>query len=412
MSKNEHVVVGGGIIGLCIAVALANKGVEVILIDPESGTAASWGNAGHIATEQIAPLASIATLRQVPRRYYGFGGAMDLPPSAWKTWAPFAGRFLRASGRQNFARGQDALRGLMAEALPAWRRLAAALKAEDVLREDGHLVLWEHAATAAAGARAWQSADIGSASVQPAAREDLDRLEALLGHRPPGALRFAGSAQIADLDRLRGRLKSAAMEAGVTFLSGTARLERSGRTVSATVEGRAVAPGARIVVACGIGSREIMGEAGHRAPLIAERGYHVRAQSGGWPSDLPPVVFEDRSMIVTGFEDSVQAASFVEFNSPDAPADARKWDRLERHVSALNLPMSPPFRRWMGARPTLPDYLPAIGVSSRVDGLAYAFGHQHLGLTLGPITAELIADALAGAPETVPLAPFDIDRFH
>src|SRR3546814_8121274 len=65
-------------------------------------------------------------------------------------------------------------------------------------------------------------------------------------------------------------------------------------------------------------------------------------------------------MIVTRFADTVQAASFVEFHSPGAPPDPRKWDRLERHVRELGLPFNPPFTRWMGARPTLPDYLPAI----------------------------------------------------
>src|SRR3546814_961170 len=83
-------------------------------------------------------------------------------------------------------------------------------------------------------------------------------------------------------------------------------------------------------------------------------------------------------MIVTRFADTVQAASFVEFHSPGAPPDPRKWDRLERHVRELGLPFNPPFTRWMGARPTLPDYLPAIGRSRRVGNLVYAFGHQHL----------------------------------
>src|SRR3546814_14181331 len=83
-------------------------------------------------------------------------------------------------------------------------------------------------------------------------------------------------------------------------------------------------------------------------------------------------------MFVTRFADTVQAASFVEFHSPGAPPDPRKWYRLERHVRELGLPFNPPFTRWMGARPTLPDYLPAIGRSRRVGTLVYAFGHQHL----------------------------------
>src|SRR3546814_16712274 len=113
-------------------------------------------------------------------------------------------------------------------------------------------------------------------------------------------------------------------------------------------------------------------------------------------------------MIVTRFADTGQAASFVEFHSPGAPPDPRKWDRLERHVRELGLPFNPPFTGWMGARPTLPDYLPAIGRSRRVGNLVYAFGHQHLGLTLAAVTGELVRALLEQERPTVALAPFDL----
>ncbi|MFZ2237879.1 MAG: FAD-dependent oxidoreductase, partial [Dokdonella sp.] len=67
--------------------------------------------------------------------------------------------------------------------------------------------------------------------------------------------------------------------------------------------------------------------------------------------------------------------------------------------------------RWFGARPTLPDYLPAIGRCRAVDNVLYAFGHQHLGLTLAAITGELIAQLAAGEATDVALAPFDLARF-
>jgi D-amino-acid dehydrogenase len=65
----------------------------------------------------------------------------------------------------------------------------------------------------------------------------------------------------------------------------------------------------------------------------------------------------------------------------------------------------------MGSRPTLPDYLPAIGHSHRQKNVFYAFGHQHLGLTLAAITGELLAALITNEPLTVDLQPFDIDRF-
>jgi D-amino-acid dehydrogenase len=151
---------------------------------------------------------------------------------------------------------------------------------------------------------------------------------------------------------------------------------------------------------------------GHKVPMIAERGYHIRADAADWPADLPPVVYEERSMIITRYRNSVQAASFVELGRVDAPADPRKWDRLEQHVAQLGLPIRGPFTRWMGCRPTLPDYLPAIGRSQKADNLFYAFGHQHLGLTLAPITARLMTALITGGALAMPTEPFDIARFE
>jgi D-amino-acid dehydrogenase len=155
-----------------------------------------------------------------------------------------------------------------------------------------------------------------------------------------------------------------------------------------------------------------MRRAGHVAPVVAERGYHIEGPAGDW-GDLPPVVFEDRAMIVTRFADRLRASSFVEFAAAGSPADPRKWARLRRHAEALGLPLAKAdTTTWMGARPTLPDYLPAIGRSRKIGGLIYAFGHQHLGLTLSAVTGELIGDLALGRTPAIDLSPFDIARFE
>ncbi|MBS0200426.1 MAG: FAD-binding oxidoreductase, partial [Proteobacteria bacterium] len=45
------------------------------------------------------------------------------------------------------------------------------------------------------------------------------------------------------------------------------------------------------------------------------------------------------------------------------------------------------------------------------DRLFYAFGHQHLGLTLGAITGELAAAMCTGERPAIDLSPFDLQRF-
>jgi D-amino-acid dehydrogenase len=399
-------VIGGGVVGRVISLALASRGERVVMIDPmTTGSAASWGNAGHLATEQVGPLASFAMIRSVPRRLFARGGPLDLPMGQAGAWLPFAIRLLAASTPARFAAGSAALGGLLAGAMPAWRRLVAAVDAGDLLREDGHFVTWPDAARAAAGIAGWRAADIGTTRIDAATDADLARLRALSPH-VAASIRFSGSGQIADLDRLARALEEGLAAAGVETVRTTAQLVRDGGRM--TIRGIAAD---RIVIAAGVGSAPLMAAAGHRVSLIAERGYHIRGTADHWPADLPPVVFEDRSIIVTRYADSVQVAGFVELGRADASPDPRKWNRLEQYVAELELPITGPFRRWMGARPTLPDYLPAIGRSTRADNLYYAFGHQHLGLTLAATTGELVADLLTGTAPAIDLSPFAVDRF-
>lgn len=408
--QRNMIVIGGGIVGLASALALARAGWQVRLVDDDPDRqAASWGNAGHIAIEQVTPLASWATVRSLPRRRFGAGGAVALPPAAWRRWLPFGLRLLGAARPGSFARGQRALSGLLAGAMPAWQRLADSLDVPDLLQVRGHIIAWHGAAAAAAGRRAWATAEIGTATFRDAT---VAELHALPGPPAAGAIRFTNTAHIADLGVLDRALRAALAAAGGTILPGRATLHLAGGEARVLVDGVALAEMDQLLVTSGVASGRLLAPLGHHVPIIAERGYHLRASDHDWPADLPPLVFEDRAIIVTRYAGCVQVASFVEFADIDTPPDPAKWERLEAHVSALGLPLRPPFTRWMGARPTLPDYLPAIGRSSRASNLLYAFGHQHLGLTLAAVTGDSVVALAEGRAPAIDLAPFGLHRFE
>lgn len=403
------IVVGGGLIGQACALYLALRGLAVTLLDPhQSPRAASWGNAGHIAVEQIDPLASVATVKSLPKRLFWRGGALGLPLRDIAAWLPFSLRLLRAARPDRFAHGREALRSILATALPAWRRLADAAGARELILENGHFIVWESEASAAHGRATWLAADAGSAHFRDATPDELAQLQSITTAKIHGAVRCIGSGQIADLGALADALASAFRKAGgIRLVANVARVGPSGVVLDS---GDTLTADA-IVVAAGVASGALLRPLGHTVPIIAERGYHIMSAETGWPAGLPPVVFEDRSTIVTRFRSGLRAASFVEFGRPGSPPDPRKFARLRQHVAALGLPFALPGVEWMGARPTLPDYLPAIGRSDRAPNLYYAFGHQHLGLTLAAATGEAIAALVTNEPPPFDLAPFDLARF-
>jgi D-amino-acid dehydrogenase len=307
--------------------------------------------------------------------------------------------------------GRAALRSLLGAALHAWRSLSTDVGASGLVRETGHFVVWETKATAAAGLASWRAADIGTARFHECDADELRQLAPIMKHSPAGAIRFENTAQIADLPRLGDALRNSIVGRDGRILQAKVRaVTHRGDCVRVTCDDGSSLDADFAVITAGVRSRELMEPFCRSVPLIAERGYHLQMTDHGWP-DLPPVVFEDRSMIVTRFESGLRAASFVEFSSPDAPPDTRKWQRLRQHIEALGLPCKAPGREWVGARPTLPDYLPAIGRLPDAPNILYAFGHQHLGLTLAAITGELVAQLATQSPTSVSLTPFDIQRF-
>ncbi|WP_207765673.1 NAD(P)/FAD-dependent oxidoreductase [Pleomorphomonas carboxyditropha] len=413
MDSEKTVVIGAGAVGLSIALGLQRSGIATLLVDSEeSRPSASWGNAGHIAIEQIAPLASPSALASVPRRLTLAGGALALPPSGIGAWLPFGLRMVAASRPSVFAAGKAALGALMAEALPAWRELVQAIGRPELLVESGHIVVWTAPAAARAGIAAWRATDIGTARFHDATADELARLGPLLRRPPAAGIVFENTAQVLDTGAVLRALSEAFVAAGGERRKASVRriAVRNGRAEAHDDTGPIAA--ARIVVAGGVRSGELLAPLGLKVPIIAERGYHIQSTDHDWPDGLPPLVFEERSTIVTRFFGGLRAASFVELTRHDAPPDERRWRTLERHVGELGLPMRGPFARWHGSRPTLPDYLPAIGKAPQTGNLYYAFGHQHLGLTLAPVTARHVVAMLRNGEPAPAIGAFSLARFQ
>lgn len=414
MKRGTAIVAGGGVIGLACAHRLVRAGISTTVVAPaDAAVSASWGNAGHLALEQVEPLASAKSLRKALRYLTSGGGTIRLPAGEAARWLPFFLRMSGACGSSRFRAGTEALTSCMREAAPAWRRLLEEIGHPELLVEDGHFVVWESRRSAVRGRASWQRANTGPARVRDATAAEMTWLGTLTRRPVHGAIRFEGTGQFTDLGMLLGGLRKAIVDSGGSCLSGLATAigrDSRGHAVLETADGSRRAADA-IVVAAGVGSRPLLEPVGLRVPLIAERGYHVQGQDAGWPGGMPPVVFEDRALIVTGFSSAVRASGFVEFARPERRPDESRWRALEKHVAELNLPIGQPLTQWMGSRPTLPDYLPAIGRCPHVPNLYYAFGHQHLGLTMAAVTADLVGDLVCGRSPAVDLRPFDLRRF-
>jgi len=404
-------VIGGGLVGAACALRLQAAGVQVTLIDPgDKRRGASFGNAGHIGSEQTAPWSAWGNVLRAPRSSFGAGGPLDFRWSDVALWTPWAMRFLRACDPMQFERGREALDNLLADSLPAWQRIAELAQAPEIVIPHGHVTAWMTERGAELGLAAVRAAKWGRASSwREMTSAELARYAGVLNREPKAAVLFSGTGQVSEPQAARDAILASFAERGGEIVVGSVvRVEESARVLLAD---GGVRNADAVLVSAGPWSRVLMEQLGVNTPLIGERGYHLQSSETNWPRDLPTTVFDENFIAVSRFTSGLRCTSFVEFGSPDAPGDERKWRRLRQRIDELGIKFEANPDRWVGSRPSLPDFMPAIGRLERAPKVLYAFGHAHLGLTEAPITSEIIAAIAAEKTPPVDVAPFRVERF-
>lgn len=403
-------VIGAGIIGSAIAWALAREGRKVLLIDRSQPAleGASYGNAGHIATEQREPLPSPRLLWSLWKALYPLGGPLHIPARRWPALTPWMLRFIGAAFQQR--RNTPALASLVQPAAEVLDACLTEIGHGGLLRKGGHYSVWLERPGAEQATRALRAARALGVRAEPAPEPLLRALAQHAGASCAAGCHYPDSAHVVDPRRIAEAFVEAALAAGAIYARSEVReMFPLGARIGIRTEERVLSVPAAIVCA-GVESAPLLAPFGSRAPLTAERGYHIE-MPGATPHALCPIVYGDSHIVVTPMDGRLRATSYLELDRHGAPPDPRKLERLRRRLRALGYPCPGGPPGWVGSRPTLPDYLPGLGRAPGEAELFYAVGHQHLGLTLAAPTAQIIAALAAHREPRVDIRAFDLRRF-
>jgi D-amino-acid dehydrogenase len=412
MSDPDIVVVGAGIIGVACALQLARQGQQVWVVDQqEPGMGASYGNAGHLATEQVFPIADLSILKRLPGMLLDPMGPLRLDWKYLPHALPWFLRLLLNLRPASYQRTVAGIRTLNEGSLGAWQRLLHSIGHPQLLREDGSLLVFERAGSRDALNALQQRMQQQQVPVDFWSGDAIRQAAPQLSDNLQGGLFFPGTGHFLDPYHVVCELVHAAKASGVQFLKRQVldgRVDAHGVSLT-TDQGPLTAR--QVLIACGAHSARLTTAlTGKKVPLDTERGYHLMLPHEH--NRLPFAVTSlERKFIMTPMADGLRLAGTVEFAGLDRPANmARAWQlhRLSKGLfrEELSAEGATP---WMGFRPSLPDSLPVI---DRVcDGkVLLAFGHQHLGLTQAAVTAEWVG-ALARTGQAPSVAPYRLDRF-
>jgi len=409
--RSEIAVIGAGVVGLTIALRLAQDGHEVVLLDPNMpGSGASYGNAGTIADYAVMPVGTPDVLRNLPSLLFDRNSPLSIRRGALAALAPWLLRFAAQSRPAAAARNATAIATLVASAGTAWEELAADIGASDVLQRRGCLYLYEtETAYRAAHADMAQRRALGIA-VDLISPSEIAAMEPMLPPLKGGAAFFPKAVFLNDPGMMMLMLTGAVQAAGVDHLPMAAEsLERLVDGVAIHAKGVRLHV-RRVVLAAGAHSRVLARQAGDRVPLDTERGYHVE-----WDMEQSllsrPACPTSRGFYLCPMSGRLRAAGTVELGGLTAPPSPHRITRLIEGARAIFPHLGAPDRDWMGFRPSMPDSLPVIGPSRAGAEVIHAYGHGHIGLTLAPITAQIVADLVDRRPVGLDLAPYLPTRF-
>ena len=410
-------VIGAGFIGLSTALELQNSGCTVTLIDrQEPGMGASFGNAGFIASESIDPLGTPATIRKALPMLMDRHGALSVPAGNWRRSLPWMLRMALSARAKQVPRARVALSAVLSQATPAWKRLLAREGLSGHLLKVHYLRVWEKAQDAAAAESEAAFYREWGIDAEFANRDQLAALEPALAATMHHAVVLPHAHRVSDPYLLCQALFDAFVQRGGVFLQqGVSALEPVGQgvRVKSTDGSPANTSYDRAVVCAGAYSAELLRPFGVRLPLMAERGYHLNLpQVRGLLKG--PVCSADRNVFINPLDGGLRVVGFSELGGTDLPPNPARFASLRHHVSAM-LPQTVPqlaqASEWMGMRPSLPDSLPVIDTHPHRPQIGFAFGHQHVGVTLAAVTGQLMAAKLLQQPTSIDLAPYAVTRF-
>jgi D-amino-acid dehydrogenase len=410
----DVIVLGAGIVGVSAALALQTRGRSVVLVDrlDKAGGETSFGNTGIIQSEAVFPYlfprdpAEIAraALNRDPRAHIRVRALPAIAPALW--------RYFLASTTVGKNETAKAMAAFVGRAADEHRKLAADSGAGALLRETGWIKVWR-------SARGEDSAHAEIEELKPFGvkpilldRAALAALEPHVGAPALGGAHFRDPLTTPDP---QGLTRSYAD----LFVKRGGRLEKAdARSLEPAAAGwMIVASSGRIagrdaVIALGPWSDELARRFGLKLPFFVKRGYHMHYQPRGNAGLSRPVLDLEKGYVVAPMTEGLRLTTGAEFARADDPPSLAHLDRLEPFAREMfPLGARKDAKPWLGRRPCLPDMRPIVGPFPGKRGLWLDFGHQHLGLTLGPISGRLLAEMTTGEPTIVDPAPFRAERF-
>ncbi len=407
------VIIGSGIVGICTAVELINRGFSVTVIDPnEPGSQTSYGNAGVLTDASLMIinnpqlLKSLFSLIFKRKTSFRYSKLFVFSRLSWVI------NFLMFSKTKHMELAAEVLRELQVLSLKTHKKLINKTKSNNNIESPGWLKVFKTPLSFEKYAYELDILDKNKAEYTLLNTAEIKKQFPDLQIEYYKGVLFKNSLRIkSPIELSKNYFKNFIKSGGsfckeickdIKFINGnwTVFLDKNKKIFD------------EVVICTGPWSKDFLSNLGYKIPLAWERGYHHQFSTKK-DIDINPAIHDvDGGFVFSCNKNKVRITSGVELNFREAASNDEQINDVVKKLKTI-LPLKNKLTKtpWLGSRPTIADSLPMIGKAPKHKNLWFNFGHNHIGLSTSAGSGVVLADMIENKKTSINIHPFLPDRF-
>ena len=409
-------IIGSGIQGVCTGLQLIKKGIPVTIFDRQDPLSqdfkpASYGNAGHFSPYAILQLNRPDILFDVPKMLFSSYGPLALKWNYVPKMLNWFFYYLKNCNKKSMMHTAKNMHQILSLSNDAYEEIFQEIDTNGLVEKKGIIYVWTNKNLKSRNLEIKVRDELGIKQKLLSQKEVLE-LEPNLNPVFDAGIIYESAMHARDPHGILKQIFKLFLNRGGKFIQTNIKSIEQSKTDETIIRSENEEyKFEKSVVASGAFSKQFTDQLGEKIPLDTERGYHVHFK-GQERLISRPVIFLDRGFGMTPMNQGLRAVGTVELGGTENPLSKKRIDYVIRCAKELLPQLGAHEDEWLGFRPTLPDFLPILGPSLKNKNIIYAFGHQHLGWTLGAITGKIVSGIVAGEKTNLDLSPYSSKRFN
>jgi len=404
-------VVGAGIVGICCAYFLKKSGLSVTLIDREDpGTMTSFGHACSFADYANVPVNYPGLIWDIPKMLLKKDGPLAVDFFYIVKHLPWALSFLKNCKKEKVDEIASSLTNLLKHSQISYDEIFKEVNVQEYISHEENLYLFDSKKSLDDYEYANVIRKNNSVKVRNLKKEEIKQLEPNIADVYYAGQLFTGSRHTTNPLAISTKIFEKFLELGGIYIKqNVTNLIQKENSIEISLGNKKINFD-KIIVSAGAWSNKIANMVGDKFPLDTERGYHILFETNEKLINRP-VAWSESGFYLIQIHDGIRAAGTVEIAGINKSPNSKRIAMIERQSRKVLPQLGNVKSTWMGRRPTLPDSLPIIGKSQKNNNVIYAFGHQHIGWTLGAVTGKIIDSLSRDHIPNIDISAYSPSRF-